>query len=667
MLDQLDAMIAGMNAAQAALCPAATMLPIPGTTGVGFGQDCPVEYAALQKAPTPYTRADIVYIASLVGGIFGKGGGGEESNAAWYQKLKAQYGDVTARKLYDDLREKNDPEAPTSSPKVQGYGGGGINPLQPGVAMPDANPSATAPGTGSDAGGSTTPIPLPASSPTVVDGPFGPIDLGLRSHGMSNAMLVDAKHSADGHPTVVFGPQTGYFTPQLPVEQDLDGPGIKARGVSFAGTNLVVELGHGVDYAWSATSASNDIVDTIMERLCNVDGSAPTVQSKAYLVGSTCTPMETYTHTETANPNVGSSATPPQTLNFLVLKTRHGIVQQRTTVGDQPVAVVTARTTYGHEVDSVIGFSRLANPSYVHDASTFQRAVDAIDYTFNWFYTDNKDISYFSSGLLPSRATGFDWDLPRWGDLAYDDKGYLPFAAHARVTNPSTGYLVSWNNKTAPGFSAADNQWGYGAIYRSLALEDRVKARIAGGNKVTRPQLAEAMIDGGTVDVRAAYLLPSLLKLLGTPSDPQDAKAVTLLQAWLADGAHRVDKARSGSYPHQGAIALFDAWWDPAGAGVTGNQPLAKDVLRGTLGDLVDALPQGLDDHPRQGVGSSWNGVAWYGYVSKDLRQVLGRAVIGRYSRTYCGAGVLTTCRPTCSPRCTPPGTPPWPGSRRRI
>jgi hypothetical protein len=39
---------------------------------------------------------------------------------------------------------------------------------------------------------------------------------------------------------------------------------------------------------------------------------------------------------------------------------------------------------------------------------------------------------------------------------------------------------VSWNNKTAPGFSAADNQWGYGAIYRSLALEDRVKARIAG-------------------------------------------------------------------------------------------------------------------------------------------------------------------------------------------
>ncbi len=645
MLDQLDAMIAGMNAAQAALCPAATLLPIPGTTGVGFGRDCPVEYAALQKPPTPYTRADIVYIASLVGGIFGKGGGGEQANATWYQKLKAQYGDATARKLFDDLREKNDPEAPTSSPNTQKYGGGGINPSLPGVALPDANPSATAPGTGSDAGSSTIPIPPPTSSPTVVDGPFGRIDLGLKSHGMSNALLVDAKHSADGHPTVVFGPQTGYYAPQLLVEQDLDGPTLKARGVSFAGTNLVVELGHGVDYAWSATSASNDIVDTIVERLCNGDGSAPTVQSKAYLVGSTCTPMETYTHTETANPNVGSSTTPPQTLNFLVLKTRHGIVQDRTTVGGKPVAVVTVRTTYGHEVDSVVGFARLANPSYVHDAATFQQAVDGIDYTFNWFYTDNKDISYFSSGLLPNRATGFDWDLPRWGDLAYDDTGFLPFAAHPRVTNPPPGYLVSWNNKTAPGFSAADNQWGYGAIYRSLALEDRIKQAIAGGNKVSRPQLVEAMIDGATVDVRAAYLLPSLLSLLGTPSDPQDAKAVTLLGAWLADGAHRVDRARSGSYPHQAAIALFDAWWDPVSAGVTGNRPLAKDVLRGALGNLVDALPQALDDHPRQGIGSSWNGVAWYGYVKKDLRQVLGQDVLGRYSRTYCGAGVLATCR----------------------
>ena len=644
LLDQLDAMIAGMNAAQQALCPASVLVPIPGSTGVGFGVDCPVEYAVLQKPPTPYTRADIVYIASLVGGIFGKDGGGEEANARWFQQLRAKYGDATARKVFDDLREKNDPEAPTSSPVSQPFGGGGVNPSLPGVALPDLTPAATAPGTGG---------PLAAGSAGVLDGPLGPIDLGLHKHGMSNALLVDAKHSADGHPTVVFGPQTGYFAPQLLVEQDLDGPSIKARGVSFAGTTLVVELGHGVDYAWSATSADNDNVDTVVERLCNTDGSAATVTSTSYLVGASCRPMEQYTHTETANPNVSSDPPPPVTYSFLVLKTRHGIVQSRTTVAGKPVAIVTARTTYGHELDSAVGFARLQNPGYVHDADSFQHAVSAIDYAFNWFYTDDRDISYYDSVLLADRAGGFDWDLPRWGDLAYDDKGFLPFAAHPRVTDPAQGYLVSWNNKSAPDFSASDNQWGKGAVYRSLALEDRVKARIAGGKKVSRPELVEAMIDGGTVDIRGAYLLPSVLKVLGSPSDPQDAQAVALLKAWVADGAHRVDRARTGAYAHQAAIALLDAWWDPSpsgagegGAGVPGSTAsLPKDVLRGTLGDLVDQLPKGIDDHPRIGLGSAFNGVAWYGYVSKDLRQVLGQRVGGRYSRTYCGAGVLATCR----------------------
>jgi hypothetical protein len=296
-------------------------------------------------------------------------------------------------------------------------------------------------------------------------------------------------------------------------------------------------------------------------------------------------------------------------------------------------------------VDSAVGFARLQDPSYVHDAKTFQQAVSAIDYTFNWFYTDSRDIGYFSSGLLPKRAAGYDWDLPRWGDVAYDDQGFLGFDQHVRAINPSTGYMVSWNNKPAPGFSAADNGWGYGPVYRSLALEDEVKARIAGSSKVTRPKLVEAMIAGATVDVRAKYDLPYVLDVLGTPSDPQDAKAVALLRAWVKDGSHRVDRARTGAYAHQSAIDLLDVWWEPTAAGATGTFSLPKDVLRGTLGDLTDALPHGLDDHPRIGLGSAFNGVPWYGYVSKDLRQVLGRPVAGRYSRTYCGAGTLATCR----------------------
>jgi acyl-homoserine lactone acylase PvdQ len=635
LLRQLDAMIAGMNAAQDALCPLAGRAPVSGHVGIGLGETCPVEYAALNKEPEPYSRADIVYIASLVGGIFGKGGGGEAANARWLQQLQSKLGTAEGRRVYDDLREKNDSEAPTTSPDTTPFLGGRVNPGRPGVALPDLN-GATATGTGATTVNGIAVRTAPATI-GVADSPFGKIDLGLAKHGMSNALLVDGKHSVDGHPTVVFGPQTGYYTPQLLVEQDLEGPGIKARGVSFAGTNLVVELGHGVDYAWSATSASSDNVDTVVERLCNTNGSAPSVSSTAYLVNGRCTAMSRYTHTETAQPNVSAQA-PPEDISIQVLRTRHGIVQLRTTVKGKPVAIVLERSTYGHEVDSAIGFQRLMTPSYVHGPKDFQHAVSAIDYTFNWFYTDSRHIAYYCSGRLPVRAGGYDADLPRWGDSRYDDHGWLGFAQHPRAIDPKQGYLVSWNNKPAPGFSAADNDWGYGPVYRSLALEDRIKAQFRAGTRFTRMQLVEAMMDAGSVDVRGAYLLPSVLDVIGTPSDPQDRAAVGLLRTWVRKGAHRVDRARTGAYADQAAIAVMDAWWDPTAAGLGSGPALPKEVLRNGLGSLVDELPQGLDDHPRQGIGSSFNDVAWYGYVSKDLRRVLHRPEASAYSRVYCGS-----------------------------
>ena len=64
------------------------------------------------------------------------------------------------------------------------------------------------------------------------------------------------------------GPQVGYYTPEILMEEDLHGPGIDARGAAFPGVNLYVELGHGRDYAWSATTATSDNVDTFAEVLC---------------------------------------------------------------------------------------------------------------------------------------------------------------------------------------------------------------------------------------------------------------------------------------------------------------------------------------------------------------------------------------------------------------
>jgi len=59
------------------------------------------------------------------------------------------------------------------------------------------------------------------------------------------------------------------------------------------------------------------------------------------------------------------------------------------------------------------------------------------------------------------------------------------------------------------------------------------------------------------------------------------------------------------------------------------------------LGDLASLITR---DNRANNQGSSY-GSGWYGYVDKDLRMLLGREVRGPYSRRYCGAGVLATCR----------------------
>src|SRR5207245_2567603 len=114
----------------------------------------------------------------------------------------------------------------------------------------------------------------------------------------SNWELVNASHSTNGHAIAVMGPQVGYFVPEVLMEEDLHGPGIDARGAAFPGVNLYVELGHGRDYAWSATTATSDNVDTFAEVLCQ--------DELHYLNKGNCLPMEKLEKTNTWTPNASA-------------------------------------------------------------------------------------------------------------------------------------------------------------------------------------------------------------------------------------------------------------------------------------------------------------------------------------------------------------------------
>src|SRR5438034_94641 len=109
-----------------------------------------------------------------------------------------------------------------------------------------------------------------------------------------------------------------------------------------------------------------------------------------------------------------------------VWKTKYGAVEYRATVGGKPVAYTTLRSSYQHEADSIIGFQMLNDPGFVHDAKTFQQAVQNINYTFNWFYADAAQAAYYNSGTNPVRAPGVDPTFPVRAEAAYDWRGWDP-------------------------------------------------------------------------------------------------------------------------------------------------------------------------------------------------------------------------------------------------
>jgi len=592
----------------------------------------PAEYPALQQVPAQWKVEDVVAVASLVGGIFGKGGGGELSNLCGLKAMTTALGGdaTTARAIFDDLHFANDIEAPTTSPNAVPYmlNLGAVDP----ASHPDVDCASLHPVSGGTASlqdledaisGRTPPLGLP--------------------HVMSNALLVSAEHTKNGRPMAVFGPQTGYFMPQLLVEKDIHGPNIDARGVAFAGTDLYVQLGRGRNYAWSATSASADNVDQWVLRLCEPGGGPATVDSLGYLHNGSCTPIEQYHHVQIAKPSAGGIPGGPDiVLDWTVQRTPdYGPILARGTLVDgTPIAIATLRSTYQNELGSARGFFHINDPNFMTNGyDSFRQAMGTgVDYTFNWFYVDAKDIGYQHSCKCPQRAQGVDPYLPTWGTGEWDWQGFIPLSAQPNAVNPPQGFLTSWNNKQAPQFKSNDRQFSYGPVFRSQMLDVRIRSRIGAGN-IDRPDLVDAMEDAGTVDLRGQEDLSLLLQVLGATAPPgADSRAQEMrdrLAAWLTTSTHRRDFDHDGEYDDPQAPAIMDAWWTR----------LAHAMFDANSANAINNLGLQLDDtNRRDHIGSSFDD-AFYSHVNKDLRQVLGMAVQDPWSRTYCGGGVLADCR----------------------
>ncbi len=607
----------------------------------------PADYVAVGAPPQPWSPADVVFIAALMGGIFGKGGGAEVSNAALLQYLDRQLGSAGAgRAIFAAFKDQNDPSAPTTVAGRFPYEiPGKISPAT--TAMPD---NAAAPLTG---GPTDTTRGCGAAAPNRAALAIIASLLRLpRSMAMSNALLVGASHSATGHPIAVFGPQAGYFAPQILLEQDLHAPGIAAEGASFPGISFVVQLGRGPDFAWSATSAESDVVDQRLELICNPHGGPPAPRGTYYEFDGRCIPMTHHTFTEHCVPKLGGTGA-PVVIHHQLYNTGHGIVQGWTTAGGKPVAVVNQRSTFGHDVDSGVGFLHWNTPSLTTGPRSWMVGAEQVQFTFNWFYVDDKHIAYYQSGRDPIRPSDVDPNLPTWGTGAAEWRGFLPAAGHPHAIDPPQGFLTSWNNKPAPGFSAADDNYSFGPVQRVQSLNSEIVRQFAiHHGKLTEANLVTAMETAASADLTGRQVGPDLLAEVAKRTEPSGVRVMlTRLRAWIAAGAPRRKASPSRTqYAYAAAIAIMDELW-PRLVRAVFDPLFAAGGVQTTGGTATGyrVFPMSFEDTPNGGGahhGSAYQS-GWDGYLAKILDQLMRRRVPEPFppavTSRVCGGG-LAAC-----------------------
>ena len=420
-------------------------------------------------------------MASLVAGIFGKGGGGEIEVRP---RARGRAGEVRrrgGRAVWEDFRSGDDAEAPTT---VHG------------TSFPYLTPPADPAGHGNPrprhrrrrAVVEETPIPRPRRR-----GVFGRDDVADR--GVERAARL-GRRSESGQPLAVMGPQLSYFTPAAVIEMDIhapggpEGPAIDARGVAFAGANMYVQLGRGQDYAWSATSAGQDIVDTYALPLCEPGTDPVTLESDHYLYDGECLEFELLERVNELGPerrrhDAGGNR------DAAALRTKLGIVTHRGMVDGAPTAFTRLRATYFHEADSAIGFADFNSPKEVNGPADVHEAANKST-TRSIGSTPTTSTSPTST-RAPTRFArlGTDADLPIEGVPANTWQDFDPEAItfdRAPFAGPSTGDRPGLPDELEQPAGARIPRGRrevlrIGSVDRADLLDERVQAGIAGDER----------------------------------------------------------------------------------------------------------------------------------------------------------------------------------------
>jgi penicillin amidase len=385
----------------------------------------------------------------------------------------------------------------------------------------------------------------------------------------SNNWVVSGAKSATGKPLLANDPHLGLTAPAVWYFAHLTAPGVDVIGATLPGVPAVV-LGHNTHFAWGATNTGPDVQDLYLERL---DGAGD------YLTPEGSRPFRVIDEVIKVK---GASD-----VHLQVRVTRHGPV-----ISDVSRSALAAAPR-GH----VVAFQWTA---LREDDLTMQSALKLVrardwpgflaalrDYHSpqqNFVYADTAgNIGFVAPGRVPVRKPANDLKglAPAPGWLAkYDWAGFIPFAELPHAYNPSSGQVVTANQRiTPPGyphFISSDWQPPYRA-HRIAELLSALPTHSIG---------SFARIQGDVVSLPVRELLPRLLAV--KPTSEEGRRALQLLAGW--DASMSAERAEP---------LILWAWWREFSRAIYGDE--LGEALRGNWHARAPFLTAVLADRDGQG------------------------------------------------------------------
>lgn len=469
----------------------------------------PKQFIDFDFEPSAWTGFDVamLYVGTMAGRY--SHSSSELSNLRLLQQLQEAHGDDLAAILFDQILWLEDPLAPTTVPRT----GDQLSTLN--LATLRNHMQKLAPLAGEEAVASVMEPVTADTWPTA-----------------SNLWILGPDRTTDESTILLNGPQFGNFNPAYVYSIGLHGAGFDLTGnTPFA--LPVILFGTNGTISWGATAGPLDVND-YYQLILNPD------DPHSYLFDDVYRPMEH--RSETIAVRDGEDVV------IDVYSSVHGVVTDFDIENDTAYAF--KRSWDGYEIQSLLGWIHSTRAqNYVEWLEQAERVAT----TINWYFADSSgNIGYVSPGYLPVRPDNQDVRLPAIGDGSMEWQGFRPFSDVPKTYNPNQGYVVNWNNRSAPGEVATREGGGWSIADRVVELSARID--------LEERHSAEAVWDLNEIasyaDVNARYFLPYISEAAEGLADDDELRAIV---DQLANWDMLAVPGEGGMFSDP-SVTIFRAW-----------------------------------------------------------------------------------------------------------